>query len=108
MQVFDEQNDILNQEDYFKGYKEKIDALKSQPHVIEFDKLCYELFEANPQGKRFIEIVKEKYLLNSLAKIGTPTYQVDVIWADGFKEFPRMILQALTSHQQRIMAGNNK
>ena len=51
------------------------------------DRLCFELFERNEQGRRFIEIVKERYLVPSCARLGTPTYQIDVIWWEGFKDF---------------------
>jgi hypothetical protein len=61
----------------------------------------------SPQGKRFMEIAKEKYLLFALVQKGTPTYQIDIIWQEGFKDFPRMILMALRSHQQRIQSENN-
>jgi len=102
-----QQNPFLEAENYYKPYEEKIKELRNNPELIEFDKLCFELFEKNAQGKRFMEIAKEKYLLYSLVQKGTPTYQIDVIWQEGFKDFPRMILMALLSHKQRIQSGNN-
>lgn len=98
-------NPFLEQENFFGGYQKSIDELKNNPHVIEFDKLCFELFEANDLGKRFLELIKERYLIPALAKPGTPTYQLDVMWGEGFKEFGRMLLSCVISHQQRILAG---
>lgn len=98
-------NPFLEQENYFKGYEKSIEELKNNPQVIEFDKLCFELFDRNPQGKKFLEIVTERYLIPAIAKSGTPTYQLDVLWAEGFKEFARMLLCAVKSHQQRIVLG---
>lgn len=103
----EERNPFLEHENYFAGYQENIEKLKNMPQVIEFDKLCFELFERNEMGRRFIELITERYLLNSLAKPGTATYQIDVIWGEGFKEFGRMILGSIKSHQQRILAGTN-
>lgn len=100
-----EHNPILQQENYFKEYQEQIDNLKNNPSVIELDKLCYELFFKNELGKRFIEICKEKYLIPALAKPGTATYQLDILWAEGFKDFPRMLIMGIESHEQRIKAG---
>lgn len=100
-------NPILEQENYFKEYEGKIKELRNNPELIEFDKLCYELFEMNSHGKRFIEIAKEKYLLYALVQKGNPTYQIDVIWQEGFKDAFRMLLMALVSHKQRIQAGSN-
>ena len=102
-----ENNPLLEPENFFAGYQEKIDNLKNQPQVIEFDKLCFELFEKSEIGRRFIELITERYLINSLAKPGTATYQIDVLWAEGFKDFPRMLIGSVKSHQQRILAGTN-
>ncbi len=101
----DQPNPFLQQENHFAGYQKSIDELKNNPQVIEFDKLCYELFESNAQGKRFLELIKERYLIPALAKPGTTTYQLDVMWSEGFKEFGRMLLSCVISHQQRIIAG---
>lgn len=100
-------NPLLEAENYFKPYEEKIKDLRNNPELIEFDRLCYELFEMNPQGRKFIEIAKEKYLLYALVQKGTPTYQIDIIWQEGFKDAFRMLIMALRSHQQRIEAGTN-
>lgn len=103
-----ENNPLLQQENFFAGYQEKIEALKNTPEVIEFDKLTFEIFEKTDAGKRWIEIVKENYIIPGLARPGTPTYQVDVILWDGFKEFGRMILNCIKAHQQRIEAGETR
>ena len=100
-------NSILEPEDYFKQYKENINRMKNDPHVIEFDKLVYELFKLNEQGRRFMDIITKRYLIPALAKPGTATYQLDVMWAEGFKDFARMILMAIQSHDQKILAETN-
>ena len=100
-------NPILEPEDYFKDYKENINKMRNDPSVIEWDKLVYELFSMNPQGKRFMELVTQRWLIPALAKPGTATYQLDVMWAEGFKDFPRMILMAIQSHDQKIRAEMN-
>jgi hypothetical protein len=100
-------NPILEQEDYFKQYKESIDKMRNDPTVIEFDKLTYELFKMNEQGKRWMEIITQRYLIPALAKPGTATYQLDIMWAEGFKDFPRMILMAIQAHDQKIQAEMN-
>jgi hypothetical protein len=98
-------NPILEQEDYFAGYKKQIDKMRNDPSVIEFDKLCFELFGVNEQGKKFMEIVKDRWLIPALARPGTATYQIDVIWAEGFKDFARMLVTGIQTHLQRIKAG---
>lgn len=103
-----ENNPLLQQENFFQGYADKIEELKNQPEIIEFDKLTFEIFEMTEAGRKWMQIVTENYLIPGLAKPGTPTYQIDVMWWDGFKEFGRTIRNAIKSHQQRIIAGNNK
>jgi hypothetical protein len=103
----EEKNHILEPENYLKQYQENIENLKHDPKLIEFDKLCFEIFGHNEQGKRFLELCKERYLIPAMAARGTATYQLDVMWAEGFKDFIRLIMGCVTSHQQRIQAGTN-
>jgi hypothetical protein len=100
-----DKNPFIEHEDYFKGYNESINNLKNNPEIIAFDKICYELFEHLELGRVFMEMVKERYLLPSLVSKSSPTYQIDVIWQDGFKDFPRMLRSCGISHKQRINAG---
>lgn len=101
-------NPFLQPEDYTAGYRESIEKLKNNPELISFDKLCYELFEMNEMGKKFMEIVRERYLIPSIVARESANYQLMVIWADGFKDFPRLILQGVRSHAQRIQAETNR
>lgn len=103
-----EENPFLKQENYYEPYAKKIEELRNNPELIEFDKICFELFEMNPMGKKFLEIAKEKYLLYSIIQKGAPTYQIDVIWQEGFKDAFRMLLIAIRSHNQRIQSGNSQ
>jgi hypothetical protein len=98
-------NPLLQPEDYAAQYKKNVEELRNNPQVIEWDRLCYELFEMNPQGKRWMEIVTERWIIPALARPGTPTYQLDVMFWEGYKEFGRMLLLALQTHKHRIAAG---
>lgn len=98
-------NPFLQQEDYFASYKKSMEEMRNNPQMIELDKLCFELFGMNEQGKKFLEMAKERWLIPALAKPGTATYQIDVIWAEGFKDFIRMIVMGIQTHNQRIKAG---
>jgi hypothetical protein len=100
-------NPYLEKENYFEGYQKSIDNLKNNPELIAFDKLCYEVFEAREIGKEFINFVKNRFLVHSQITKGNPTYQVDVIWQEGFRDAYRMIFNHIESHKQRIKSGNN-
>jgi len=99
------QNPLLQQEDYFKGYNESVETHKNSPAVIEFEKLVYELFEMNPQGKRFLELAIERFVIPRRSQAGTPSFAMDLLWEDGYKSPFREIRNAIRSHQNRILAG---
>jgi hypothetical protein len=103
-----ERNPLLEQENYFEGYNESINKLKNDPKVLEFDKLCYELFENNQAGKRFIELVTERYLLAPSGMPGSPTYQNEVMWAEGVRYAFLLLRNGVMSHKQRIVAQGVK
>ena len=103
-----EKNPFLEQENYYEGYNENIDKLKNQPEVVQFDKLCYETFEANEHGKKLLEYAKERFIVYSQITRGESDYPMAVVWQEGFRDAYRMILQRIISHKQRIKAGENK
>lgn len=102
-----ENNPLLAQEDYMAGYKKSIQQLKDKPDAVLFEKLCYDLFAGSDSGKKFMEIVLEKYLIPPLVDKGSSTYPVSVIWSDGFKDAFRLLRDLVKSHEQRIKAGVN-
>lgn len=103
-----ERNPILEPENFFEGYNNSIAELKNNPHVIAFDKMCYELFEASELGRKFIEFVVERFFLCSQIGRGGATYQIDTIWQEGYRDAYRMVMNAVRSHKQRIQAEMNK
>lgn len=100
----EQNNPYLAKENYFEGYQKSIDELKNNPAIIAFDKLCYEVFEASEIGREFMKFAKDRFLIHSQITKGTATYQIDVIWQEGFRDAYRMILTHIESHSQRIKA----
>ena len=101
-------NPLLKQEDYAAGYNESIQKLKNKPELIEFDRMCYELFIASEMGRKFMEYVTENYLLRPAGDKNAANYGQIVIWGEGFKEAFLVIRQAAKSHEQRIKSETNK
>jgi hypothetical protein len=101
-----ERNPFIEPEDYYKQLNENVDKLKNDPRIIEFDKICFELFEMNEYGRKFTQHIHDNFLIPALVQKGAPTYQLDLMWADGFKDFARMLLNCVASHKHRIAAGN--
>lgn len=98
-------NPLLEPENYAAPYNKSINDLKNQPEVVAFDRLCYEVFDANETGRKFLEFAKERFLIHSQITKGNPNYQLDVIWQEGFRDAYRMIINHIQSHRQRIKAG---
>lgn len=99
-------NELLQHENHFAGYNEKIDNLKNRPEAIQFEKMCYELFEVLELGRKFMDHITESILLKPNADIEKQNYVSKNIWGEGFKAFPLMIKQYVISHKQRIKAGD--
>jgi hypothetical protein len=100
-----ERNPLIEPENFFQGYQQSIENMKNNPQVVEFDKLCFELFEMNPQGKRFIELITERYLLTVAGAPGSPTYPQECMWSEGVRYAFLLLRNSVKQHQQRIQAG---
>lgn len=103
-----DRNPLIEPEDFFAGYNKNIDELKKDPAIIEFDRLVYEVWEHSEAGRKLMELCVERYLIPGLAQPGCPTYQIDILGAEGFKNCLRMFRNCVLSHKQRIKAGMNK
>ncbi len=99
-----EHNPFLEQENYFAAYQQNIDNLKNNPEVIAFDKLCYEVFEHQESGRLFLEEIRRRFFMRSMVSKGAPTYQIDVLWQEGFRDAWMMVINAVMAHKQRIKA----
>jgi hypothetical protein len=102
------ENPFIKPTDYWAQYRENIEKLKNHPESLAFDKLCYELFHVNEQGKKFMEIVTDKFIIPALVERGTPNYHDSLIWCEGFKGFPLMLKQYVRTHLDRAKAEINK
>lgn len=101
-------NPYIKPENYFEQYNESIKDLKNNPEALALDRMCYMLFEATEVGKEFITFIKDRYMIPSMVSKGNPTYQIDVLWQEGFKDFARMLIACAKSHKDRIQAQGHK
>ena len=67
--------------------------------------MCYELFEHQEIGRKFIEHVTNRYLLAPGGIPDSPTYPQQVMWAEGVRYAFLLLRNSIKSHQQRIAAG---
>ena len=100
----EDNNPLIQPEDFFAGYNKSIENLKNDPTMIAFDKLVYEVWEHQESGRKLMELCIERYLIPSLVGKGQATYQLDVLWQEGFRDAWIMVMTSVMSHQQRIKA----
>jgi hypothetical protein len=92
----------VNQDPY-KAYQASIDKMSVEnPEALEFERICYELFIAHPCGKRWVELVKERYLNPPLFSPMHPNPDKQALYYAGYKTFPYEMMQYALSHQRRI------
>lgn len=89
-------------EDQLKEHKERTE------YEIEFQRLCYELFLTNPDGKRLMEMATEQFLIPGRFDPTAPNAQTMAIWWDGFKEAIRGFLDNAKQHKKRIAQGGQR
>lgn len=103
-----ERNPLIEPYDYAKGYGDSIEKLKDRPELVEFDRLCFEIFIGTDSGKRLIELLLEKYIIPPIAHLNNPKYEIACVYGEGFKAALLMLRQCAISHSQRIKAETNK
>ena len=103
-----ETNPLIQPENYFQGYTDSVEKLKHNPELIEYDKLCYELFEHQEVGRKFMEHVINRYLLAPGGTPGSPTFANEVMWAEGLRYFILLLRNSVKAHKQRIEAHKQK
>jgi hypothetical protein len=93
-------NPYLQQVDPFQDQKAKQDKVNKE--TIEFQRLCFEVFHANNDGKALWEHIKERYLLRALF---APTHLKAselALYYEGFKEALRGLWAQGDIHLRRI------
>lgn len=103
-----EENPLINPQNPFEGYNEQIKKLRNNPELVSFDRMCYELFENNETGRKFMEYLLIHKILKPASDQNNPMLQIHAVWAEGFKAFYYMLMNGVTSHKQRIHAEANK
>lgn len=86
---------------YTKDYHVAQPDEKSEKKHVDFEKLCFELFEANPKGKKLQAIIKSRFLMAPAPGQIGKNYEQSCIYYEGFKEAYRYLLNCVESYKQR-------
>lgn len=96
-------NPYLNFEDPFDAQKKQLEEI--QKEQMEFERLCFEVFHMNAQGKQLYELIKERYLDRSLFAPTHANAPELALYYEGFKEAFRGVYTLGLKHLKRINAG---
>lgn len=88
-------------ENPYEQYNKSIEDLKNNPELVEFDKLVFEVFKSDA-GKKLLQIMVDRYLMQTITHPTHSTYQNVVIYQEGWRDFIRMIKNSIHAHKQRI------
>lgn len=100
--MLDKSNNILEQENYFDGYKEKAkELLQGKKEEIDIDELFFKVFQSE-HGQKLIEIFKNRFLLPGFVHPATDNADRLSLYYEGFKEAFRMIINSVDSYKLRI------
>jgi len=97
-----EKNPFLEPENYFEGYNKSIESMKNHPSVVELDRLCYQVFNTSDEGKKLIEVFKERFLLPSIPAQLNKGFETTCVYYEGYREAFRQIIQSVRNYQERM------
>lgn len=94
-------NPYINPANYLDGYQESLDKLRQNKDVIQFDKLCFEVLETTPQGRKLQQLFKDRFIYTSTPAQLNTNYDFACIFYEGFREAFRHLLANVESYRQR-------
>jgi hypothetical protein len=96
----DNHNPFLKVNDPFEPQREQQDKVKKE--LIEFQRLCFEVFHMHKDGIKLYELIKERYITRSLFAPTQPNASELALYYEGFKEALRGLWNQGRTHQMRI------
>lgn len=83
------------------GYQDSINKLAENKDIIEFDKLCFHVFCMNEDGKKLLELFRERFIMPSIPGVSNPNYEKICVYYEGYKEAFRQLIMSCNSYQER-------
>lgn len=93
-------NPYLKPENYHAGYQESIDKM-AQQNQIEFDKLCWHVFMLNEDGKKLLEIFRDKFIAQPTPGQSHANYDKMCIYFEGYRQAFRDLMMSVQAYQER-------
>lgn len=100
-------NPYIDSYNYLSGYQDSVEKLKQDTKVTEFGRLCHNIFFMTDDGKRFMELLVDNYLIPSLVNRDNPNYEIACVYAEGFKAAYRHLKTCAETHANYIKSETN-
>ncbi len=101
-------NPLIYPPNIFDEYNKSIKDLRNNPQSIEFDKLCYLVFNQNEDGKKLLEILEKKFLKSRLAHLNSANYEIACVRAECMREVILGFMESIESYVQRVQNNGDK
>ena len=93
-------NPFLEVQDPFEHQRKKQKDVERE--AIEFQRLCFEVFHMNADGKKLYELIKERYIIRGLFSPTHDNATSLALYYEGFKEAFRGLWNQGLVHLKRI------
>lgn len=96
-------NPASNYFDPFAAYRESLKGLEvKQDGLTEEQRLCYELFIMNEDGKKLWEILKERHIVGKTVDPTHPQGANMSLYFEGYRAALRGLMDMAVHHRERI------
>jgi len=97
-----EKNPLIEPENYFDGYNQSAkNAAMAEPGQVAFDELCFTVLGLTEDGKKLMEILKERFIMPSVpAKLGLD-FPISATYYEGFREAFRQLIGHVEGYKAR-------
>jgi len=99
---------LPGQEDYWDGYTSSINKLKNNPDIVEFDRLCFEVFSKTEAGAKILSELTERYIIPSTPAKDMTSYSTNCVYYEGFRDCIRLLIQSTKGYSRRKEAEDAK
>lgn len=84
-----------------EGYKDSLDKMKSGQEQIELDQLCWNVFGSTEDGRKLLQIMKDRFISNPTPSQINDNYDKACIYYEGYRAAFRYLINLTNSYQVR-------
>lgn len=94
-------NPYLEPTNYMEGYQESLDSFLNSPDRLELDQLMYHVLGKTDDGKKLLEIFRDRFLTAKTPGQINGNYHHACIYHEGYRDAFRYIIMMVESYKNR-------